>query len=186
MILRSHKVSSGDKKKFFNAAANGLLTHLIELVSKKPDLLKIGNKDSGKLGIFYSLKNKHLETTLFLYKMGQRFSDGELRSIIFSSRKADLDYLFLTNLFSRIEFNFENKSKEEFNEWIIDRLKYSCYNRNDIVTLERLYQTIGITPDWNKILTEYRTYKNIGKGTPNINTIPFIREITLKYLLDEF
>ena len=186
-MLWSHpKIRSNDKKLFFNAAANGLLDTLIKIVTQKPELLKLGNKDSGKLAIFYSLKNRHVETTLFLYKMGQRFTEGELRSIIFNSKKPDQDYIFFTKIYEITKFNFENKSKEEFSSWLFDRLKSSCYNRNDIYAIENLYQILNIVPNWNEVLTEYRTYKNIGNGVPNNKTLPFIREITLKYLLDEF
>ena len=192
-MLWSHpKIRSNDKKIFFNAAANGLLDTLVKITIQKPELLKLGNKDSGKLAIFYSLKNRHLEATLFLYEMGQRFTEGELRSIVFNSRKPDQDYIFFTKIYETTTFNaeksFQNlfKSKEEFNSWLFDRLKSSCYSRNDIYAIENLYQLVGAEPNWNEILTEYRTYKNIGNGVPNIKTLPFIREITLKYLLDEF
>lgn len=181
-----YKVRSTEKRIFFNAAANGFNDVLMELISKKPQLLKELNKDSKKLGIFYSLKNRHLESTILLYQNGQRFTEGELRSVVFNSRKPDQDYIFFTKIYEITKFHFENKSKEEFSSWLFDRLKSSCYNRNDIYAIENLYQLVGAEPNWNEILTEYRTYKNIGNGVTNIKTLPFIREITLKYLLDEF
>lgn len=62
---------------------------------------------------------------------------------------------------------------------LFSRLKKTCYRKNNFTGLEKLFEAAGQKPDWGQIIREYRSYH------PNNLNSQFIRDITLKYLLDE-
>ena len=179
-----YKIRSTEKKIFFNSAACGFTEKLQEQISKKPQLLNETNKDTKQKAIFYSLKNRHLDTTILLYTKGQSFSEQELQRHISLSKSPYKDFLFFLKLSEHIPLALDGKRGNEFIEYIFNKFKFICYKNNDIVSLEKIHEEIKVSPDWSKILTEYRNYKNVGKVT-NPSTLQFIRDITLKYLLDE-
>lgn len=180
-----YKIRATEKKIFFDAAANGLLDVIKKKVSERPELLKVTNLKTGNLGIFYAIKNRHLDATIFLYENGQNFTESEIRKVIYTSKSPEKDYIFLTNLYKHTHFYYEGKSNGiYFDDYIFNKLKLHCYNNNLVSSLELLYIEKGIMPNWSEIITEYRVYKNVG-NTTNSKTIQFIRDLTLKYLLDE-
>jgi hypothetical protein len=151
-----------------------LLSDLTNLITKNPNLLRLTNERSGRLAIHYAVKNCQIECADFLYKKGQRIGEPELLEIIRKSKTPDKHYLLL----SKINEIIPDISNKNFDEWCFNALKYTCFDRNDLTGLERLLALKGIT-DWGQILTEYRTHKHMKLNTQ------FIRDITLKYLLDD-
>lgn len=182
-----HKISATEKKRFFNAAANGLIDVIVNQISKKPELLKVTNLNSNNLGIYYSIKNRHLDVTILLYENGQRFIKSLIRNIINTSKSPEKDYVFLIKLYNHTNFEYEGKNNGiYFEDYLFDQMKLICYSNNMITSLELLFREKGIEPNWSEILTEYKIYKNIDDNTNNNSkTIQFIRDLTLKCLLNE-
>ncbi len=180
-----YKIRATEKKVFFNSVSNGLIDVVKKMVSEKPELLKVTNLKTGNLGIFYAIKNRHLDVSIFLYENGQRFTENKILRLISTSKYPEKDYIFLTNLYKDTNFNYDGKIDGIcFEDYVFNRLKLNCYSNNIVTSLEPLFNERGITPNWSEILTEYRIYKNIGNN-PNSKTIQFIRDLTIKYLLDE-
>lgn len=162
---------ASEKKNLFNAAANGLIDELESLISNNRNLLSLRNKDSNHLPIFYSVKNSHLKTTLFLLNNGQPLPDIERIAPL--TRHPEKFWIFFKELNSILKFG-----NDEFEKKIYFLLKSNCYIRNDFSGLEELLRIEGPI-NWSVILTEYR------KCHPNSLNKSFIRDITLKYLIEE-
>ena len=161
-----------------------MIDELKQLISKYPRLLNLKNKNSERLAIFYAVKNRQFDTSLFLFQNGQRLHHGDIHSMISKTKSPSKDYLFFMELSKRVRITEELivKNGQTFDEWIFNSLKNHCFSHNQIEELENLLKIKGGEIKWGDILTEYRIYKGIGnKLQPN----QFTRDLTLKYLLDE-
>lgn len=164
---------------YFNAAATGDTNMVREIISRNQNITFLGNKDSGKQAIFYSLKNRHLETTVFLTERGQTISQSDISRILHNSSNPYLDYQFCIELSQRLG-TIDGMISSVFQEWAFKSLKLACFIKNDLDSLEDLMKSVGLS-NWGEILSEYREYR---KNSLNPKTKQFIRDITLKYLLD--
>jgi hypothetical protein len=176
----TNHIGANTKKNFFNAASNGMLTELKEIVSKYPILLKIGNRNSDELAIFYSIRNRQVETTLYLLEMGQSFDITKVHRAIYNSNKPNLTYHFFLEINNRKHI-FGTIDGQDFENWLFIRCKQRSYMTDNITSIEKLMELKGIS-DWRQILNEYKEERKNATGPRAKQTI---RDLTLKYLLDE-
>jgi len=175
----NNRFKASEKKNLFNAASTGNLEEVRNLIENNPALLKLTNKSTNKQAIFYSTKHAHADITLYLYRRGQRLAPIEFERIFSNTSIPDQIYLFAISLKEMITDLTGWKGTEQNREALFERLKTTCYRKNNFTGLEKLFEAAGKKPDWGQIIREYRSYH------PNNLNSQFIRDITLKYLLDE-
>jgi hypothetical protein len=156
-----------------------MLPELKEIVSRYPILLQIGNKNSDEPAIFYAIRNRHLNTTLYLMEMGQKINTQVVHRSVFTTGKPNLTYQFFIEL-NRIHPLFQPDGIT-FEEWLFLRCKQQAFMTDNITAIEKLMELRGIT-DWDKVISEYRGER---KNTSSPKAKQVIRDLTLKYLLDE-
>ena len=160
-------IKSSEKKNLFNAAATGNLEEITNLISRNPLLLGLHNKSTDKPAIYYAVKHGHTEVSTYLYEKGQRISRRDVESLI-RDTKCPEKILEINDKLELFEFNRDQ---------LFEKMKRNCYLKNNFTNLERLMKINSIT-DWGQIMKEYR------ECHPNNLNSRFVRDISLKYLID--
>jgi hypothetical protein len=155
-------IKNTERKVFFNAAANGFTDVLEKMILKNNELLTTCNKDTREIAVYYALKNRHLDSVIFLYNSGQKFSNEQLKRSLISSKNPYISYLFTIKLLKEIDIIFDGKSGQELYDHLFDIFKRVCYNHNDFISLEKILKLKYTNINWGSVLNEYRTYKGIG------------------------
>ena len=84
-----------------------MIDELKQLISKYPRLLNLKNKNSERLAIFYAVKNRQFDTSLFLFQNGQRLHHGDIHSMISKTKSPSKDYLFFMELSKSVRITEE-------------------------------------------------------------------------------
>ena len=175
-------MKSSTLKIYFNAAAEGNVEQLQQLLIRYPVLLNFRNKNTEHQSIYYAIKNLQKETSLFLINRGLKISHKELRKLITHEWYGSLaSFYFLLEIGPDIVANPEGIVSIDYKSWLEERYINTYYSHRNIERLIKFLESSKKEINWQDILNEYSTYS--GTHNRNANHLKFLRELKLRTLL---
>lgn len=176
-------MKSSTLKIFFNAASEGRVDQMRDIINRYPGIFKLRNKGTDHQAIYYAVKNLKKEATLYLLKSGLKLSHKELNSLIFYEWYGSLaSFYFLLEIGPELTSESLGLSHIDFKKWIYDKYINTYFQHRNIDRLIKFYESVQKETDWQKVLDQYNSYNGIIPNG-NSNHIKFIRELKLRTLV---
>lgn len=176
-------MKSSTLKIFFNAASEGRVDQMRDIINRYSGIFKLRNKGTDHQAIYYAVKNLKKEATLYLLKSGLKLSHKELNSLISYEWYGSLaSFYFLLEIGPELTSESFGLSHIDFKKWIHDKYIKTYYTHRNVDRLIKFLESTEKEIDWQKYLDEFLVYYGSSHNR-NSNHVQFIRELKLRTLV---